>query len=370
MQKLAISGRFRLSVRAAACIAVAAAALGLAGQAAASSQARPKVSTGAVHAHGTTLDLGGLVDPRGAATSYYFQYGPTSSYGMLTATGSLQAGTAKVSVQEPAPGLATGYHFRIVAMNAGGTAYGADHSYTVKAKSKGKSKVKVNLTAPSAPVALGGTVLLAGNISGAGSTVYSVVLEDSPYPYREAFKAVGAAQATEPGGRFSFRVSHLTASTRFRVVTVGAKPLDSRTITAEVEVRVSLSVRSVSKAPGVVRLYGLISPAEVGAQVFIEIEKKPKPKTSVKPLKSEKAEERATQAEEAGRFASVATTVSKRSTKGYSRFSRVLTVRTTGRYRVLVAVPKGPLVSGYSREITLHAAPGTASKAKKKGKKS
>ncbi len=365
-----MSRSFALRVAATACIAAVAAALGLAGQAAASTQARPKVATGAVHVHGTTLDLGGLVDPRGAATTYYFQYGPTSAYGMLTATGSLPATTtSKVGVQEPAPGLAVGYHFRLVAMNAGGTAYGADHTYTVKVKSKGKGKVKVNLTAPSAPVTLGGTVLLGGEVSGAGSTIYSVVLEDSPYPYREAFKAVGGPQPTEPGGRFSFRVSHLTASTRFRVVTVGAKPLESGTITAEVEVRVSLSVRTSSKAPGVVRLYGLISPAEVGAQVFIEIEKKPKPKTSVKPLKSEKAEERASQAEEAGRFASVATTVSKRSTKTYSRFSRVLTVRTTGRYRVLVAVPKGPLVSGYSREITLHAAPGTASKAKKKGKK-
>jgi len=371
MRRSGNNSRPALSVCVAVCVALSALVLPLAVQAAAAS-GRPKVATGSAHARGATVELEGVIDPRGLPTTYWFQYGPTYTYGSQSATGNLLAGTAKVGVNETVTGMQPGYRYRLVAENsAGPPVYGQEHTYTAKARGKGNSgKLKITLNAPAAPVSLGGSVLLSGNISGAGSSTNEVALQDSAYPYREALKNVGAPQPTEPGGRFSFRVSHLTASTHFRVVTTAAKPLDSRTVTVEVAVRVTLNMRSSAKAPGVVRLYGLVTPAEVGSEVFIELEKPASPKTSLKPPKSEKAEERAEQAEEAGRFLSEFTTLTKHATKSYSRFSRVVTIHTAGRYRVLVAVRKGPLVSGYSRVIYIHAVPGSAKKAKKakKGK--
>ena len=45
----------------------------------------PIVATGGVaHVRGTSAVLNGTVDPHGAATTYYFQYGPTIAYGKQT----------------------------------------------------------------------------------------------------------------------------------------------------------------------------------------------------------------------------------------------------------------------------------------------
>ena len=75
--------------------------------------------------------LNGSVNPRESTTTVYFQYGLTTSYGsntpMQTRTGNtVQAISANIS------GLSasTTYHFRIVAHNAGGTAYGSDRTFT------------------------------------------------------------------------------------------------------------------------------------------------------------------------------------------------------------------------------------------------
>ncbi len=362
MRKSASKSRSALGVCIVVCVALSALVLPLAVQAAGAG-GLPKVATRSAHARGATVELEGVIDPRGLPTTYFFQYGPTNSYGMQSATGSLAAGRAKIGVNETVTGMQPGYRYRLVATNAAGTSDGQEHTYTAKARGKGNSgKLKITLNAPAAPVSLGGSVLLSGSISGAGSSTSEVALQDSAYPYREALKNVGVPQPNEPDGRFSFRVSHLTASTHFRVVTIAATPLESRTITVEVAVRVTLNMRASAKAPGVVRLYGLVTPAEVGSEVFIELEKPASPKTGLKAPKSEKAEERAEAAEEVGRFLSEFTTLTKRATKSYSRFSRVVTIHTAGRYRVLVAVRKGPLVSGYSRVIYIHAVPGSARK--------
>jgi phospholipase C len=70
----------------------------------------------------------GQVNPEGQATTFWFVYGPTTSYGQSSATNSAGAGTAPINVQAVMSGIKpnTLYHFRLVASNAGGLAYGAD----------------------------------------------------------------------------------------------------------------------------------------------------------------------------------------------------------------------------------------------------
>ena len=70
--------------------------------------------------------LTGLVNPHGSNTSYYFQYGPTTAYGAQTALADAGAGTATVKVAVPVGGLQplTTYHYRLIAVNAGGAATG------------------------------------------------------------------------------------------------------------------------------------------------------------------------------------------------------------------------------------------------------
>ena len=91
----------------------------------------PAVSTAAASSvTANTAVLNGTVNPNGASTSAYFQYGTTTSYGY---TSQAQTGiTTATSVQTTLTGLAAGttYHYRLVASNSGGTSYGGDMSFT------------------------------------------------------------------------------------------------------------------------------------------------------------------------------------------------------------------------------------------------
>lgn len=63
--------------------------------------------------------LKGTVNPEGSATSYYFEYGKTESYGtkIPLSPASVGSGTSNVSVRQVVTGLSqsTTYHFRVVA---------------------------------------------------------------------------------------------------------------------------------------------------------------------------------------------------------------------------------------------------------------
>ncbi len=92
----------------------------------------PVVVTGGaseISQNGATIS--GTVDPQGVPTSYEFDLGTDTSYGsrIFGEGGSgTQPGTVALGVQ----GLAAGtvYHYRLVATNAYGTAYGADATFT------------------------------------------------------------------------------------------------------------------------------------------------------------------------------------------------------------------------------------------------
>jgi len=79
----------------------------------------------------TSATLNGTVNPNGSATSYWFQYGRTSSYGSTTPVASAGSGTAAVSVSSTVSRLSrnTTYHVRLVAQNPSGTSYGADATF-------------------------------------------------------------------------------------------------------------------------------------------------------------------------------------------------------------------------------------------------
>jgi streptogramin lyase len=81
----------------------------------------------------TTATVSGSVDPQQASvpTSYHFDYGPTSAYGLSTPSQTLSSG-APSTVTATLSGLttSTGYHYRLVASNATGASLGADQSFT------------------------------------------------------------------------------------------------------------------------------------------------------------------------------------------------------------------------------------------------
>ncbi len=102
----------------------------------------PTVTTGiATYLGGNTHKLTGEINPNGDASTYYFEYGPTTSYGEATSPGSAGSGTkalevtAEIEYEEifdgvffalPPKIICNIFHFRLVGANAGGTSYGAD----------------------------------------------------------------------------------------------------------------------------------------------------------------------------------------------------------------------------------------------------
>ncbi|HTZ85081.1 MAG TPA: hypothetical protein VMB05_00300, partial [Solirubrobacteraceae bacterium] len=349
--------------------ALASAALALPLQASAESgqtaPGKPLVSTaGAAHVKPPSALLQGSVDPRTLATTYYFEYGPTVAYGSRTPTATLAPGTARVRVSQTVTGIALGYHFRLVATNADGTRDGRDRTITTNAK----PAFFLPQTFKETP--LGGTFILTGRLTAVSSTGRLIVLQGDPYPYR-GWANVGAPITTDATGRFAFHVAKLMMSTKFRVATVNAKPIYSPVVPELVTVRTLLKVRTSKSAPGLVRLYGTVTPAEAGAKLFVQLEKPPKGETEKAPsreklIKPEKKKKKSSNSsgghkessEKLPTFLTEFTGIVKRGTRSLSHFSLVEKIRTTGHYRVFIVVRPGPVASGASQTVYLHAPPG------------
>jgi streptogramin lyase len=101
-----------------------------------------------------TATLNATVAPKSQLTSYYFEYGPTESYGEHTPETSAGAGAAATSVSSTIGSLSatTTYHYRVVATNATGTIVGSDETFTTITP-------PVVLTGPAAGVDLTGGTL-------------------------------------------------------------------------------------------------------------------------------------------------------------------------------------------------------------------
>ena len=93
----------------------------------------PSVQTSAAQGVGVnTASLVGTLDPKGRPTTWYFEYGPSTSFGSRTPTTSAgsSGGSRAVSalVSNLVPGVT--YHYRLVATSSAGTSRGADVAFT------------------------------------------------------------------------------------------------------------------------------------------------------------------------------------------------------------------------------------------------
>ncbi|NKE71368.1 fibronectin type III domain-containing protein [Candidatus Manganitrophus noduliformans] len=76
----------------------------------------------------TSATLSGSVNPSGATTSAWFEYGTTTAYGSGTTPVTLSAANT-ISADLTLLASGTTYHFRLVARNAGGTTFGPNTSF-------------------------------------------------------------------------------------------------------------------------------------------------------------------------------------------------------------------------------------------------
>jgi plastocyanin len=118
----------------------------------------PIVSTGEASAVSqTAATLNGMVNPQGKPTSYFFNYGTTTSYGQKTSEQAAGEGSLAEPVSASLSSLppSTTIHFQLVAKNASGTTLGADQTVTTASLAGAPTAI----TGPAAAVTETGAML-------------------------------------------------------------------------------------------------------------------------------------------------------------------------------------------------------------------
>jgi hypothetical protein len=230
--------------------------------------AAPTAITGPVSAvGGTSATLNGTVNPAGAATDWWFEYGTSTSYGSKTATVAAGSGTANVSVSQAASGLApaTTYHYRLVAKNASATTHGTDGLFTT-------ASPPVAVTSPATSVGpvsatLGGTV----NPNGEPTTWYVEYGTTTSYGTKTAATDAGSGSSSKA---VSTGVSGLTAGKtyHFRLVATSsagvARGADATFVTAEPPLATTSAASSIGTSGA--KLNGKVDPNSRSTTYYFE----------------------------------------------------------------------------------------------------
>jgi hypothetical protein len=302
-------------------------ALLLCAPATAAAAEKPVVTTGAASSiEPTTVVLNGTVTPRGATTTYYFQYGTSSLYGAVTPAASVQSGSGRVRVSAPVGGLApaTTYHYRLVAQNSEGVARGKHRTFKTKPQPLGFS-----LAATPNPVSAGGATTLTGVLSGTNSDDRRIQVKSNPWPYTQGFLPFGNQMVTNADGSFSLPVLSVPVNTQFIVEMVARPDVVSAPLVVGATLEVTRRVRvRRGERSGRLRFRGRIAPAVDGEQVLIQ-----------KLRLSD------------GVWLTVAETFARNGGDSFSRYRKSIRQRRGGRYRVLVNVDEGTYAPSASRSI-------------------
>ncbi|MGE4428849.1 MAG: hypothetical protein AB7G37_20530 [Solirubrobacteraceae bacterium] len=297
--------------------------------AAAQAASKPTVSTGL--AGGITpqsATLTGAVNPQGANTRYWFQFGLTTKLGTATPKQSAGKGEAAVGAVAGITGLQANktYHYRIVARNGKGT--------TVGKKRRFKTPVlPLNFTVAASPNILDyrETTTIAGTLGGTNNAKRQIQIQRNQWPYTAGFQPVGNTLLTNDDGTFALPVLESPFTSVYRVATTGKSPIISPPFEVPVRVEVDTIVGHTRVNRNArLQFRGKVRPAKVGVQV------------GVQKLTSKKT---------------WATIAGSRTTEGGAPFARYklrAKIRGTGGlYRVFVKVDDGSNVSHHGETIRI-----------------
>jgi hypothetical protein len=212
------------------------------------------------HATAVTTDsvhFSGKINPHGAATTYYFQYGRSSSYGNRTTQLTVPVGDP-ATVEADITGLRpyTLYHWRLFARNAAGNTPGRDHTFRT-----GRLATALTFFSARSQVQYGRGVTLGGRVGGAGVNQMTLALQQERFPFGTGFADVRTTHAGEDGG-YLFDIDHVWGLTRFRVVTRTQTPLTSEVVPVRVTPAATIGVRILGRKRA--RISGTIRPAITG----------------------------------------------------------------------------------------------------------
>ena len=230
----------------------------------------PGASTGsATNVTGTTATLTGTVNPNKEDTTWYFEYGTTTSYGSKTTEETI-GGNAGKDVEAALAGLTpnTTYHYRLVAVNPSGTDFGADMTFTTTDSAYGVPAFTCKATPRS--ITFGRSTTISGQLTGEGNAGVKVQVQQDPYPYGDGFADVGEETTTDANGNFSVPVTP-ALNTRYQAVAKASPPMTCAAVQVRVRHKVTLKVSDNTVRRGQkVRFKGRVLPAHNGRKVQIQ----------------------------------------------------------------------------------------------------
>lgn len=296
--------------------------------AAASAASAPTVTTGGTsNLAQQTVTLAGTVDPNGADTTVQFQYGTTNRYGSTTPVQTVTGdGRRTITVDVAGLAPATTYHYRFIATNSKGLANGKDRTFKTKVQPLG-----VSLTATPNPLLPGATTTLSGQLTGTGNGGRQIVLQTNPFPYTQGFKPYGNKLITDATGNFSFPGVPIGVNTQVRVALPDKPSVASPIVVVSVAVRISthLGTRTVKRGHKLT-FSGTVKPAVDGTPIAIQ------------KLNSKH------------HWVTIAGTAARHSSTGQSTYSKHVTIRRGGKYRVYAGVANGMYVPATGSTVTIH----------------
>jgi hypothetical protein len=274
----------------------------------------------------SSVSLLGKVNPSGASTTYFFQYGTTVLYGAQTALTAAGGGTTTLNVVADVGGLApaTRYHYRLVAQNRFGITRGADRTFKTKNQPLG-----LLLAATPNPVAFGKPTILGGVLTGTGNAGRQVVLQSNPFPYTRGFVNTANVQLTGAQGQFAFPLLSVALNTQFRVLIPTKPEIQSPIVSVGVAPIVSTNVTDTHVRRGQrVRFTGTVRPGKGGERMAIQ---------KLKP----------------SGWVTVAGATTHRSSSTSARYSKRIRISRAGSYRVFVASLDGSLANTTGRTVRI-----------------
>gem|GEM_PF-840478 len=141
-----------------------------------------------------TATLNATVNPEGSATTYYFEYGPTTSYGSKApvSAASAGAGSANVEASQAIEGLAqnTTFHYRVTAESAAGISHGEDKTLKTLLLPIATTKAATGVTVATAT--LNATV----NPEGSATTYYFEYGKTTSYGTKAPIPAASAGSGS------------------------------------------------------------------------------------------------------------------------------------------------------------------------------
>lgn len=181
--------------------------------ASAAAATKPTAITGPVTAtSSTSATVTGTVNPNGTATTWYFEYGKTTSYGSQTTHTSAGSGTTDVAASATLASLTpnTTYHYRLDATSTAGTSHGTDGVFTTSSAVEAVTSPATNVTLVSAT--LNGSV----NPFGHATTWYFEYGTSTSYGTKTPLQSAGSGTTTtavsanvtglKPGKTYHYRL--------------------------------------------------------------------------------------------------------------------------------------------------------------------